>query len=64
MAGTEKRVPGQDNADYGHRHDPNSDFVGTESLSGGGDASFVYRALRRFLAWCDRWRDRQEPADR
>jgi hypothetical protein len=36
MPGPEKRLPGQANADYERRHDPNSDFIGVQSAYGGG----------------------------
>lgn len=53
-----KRLPGESNADYERRHkDPNSDFIGTQSLFGGGDPSFVLRALRAVSAWLDRRRE-------
>jgi hypothetical protein len=51
---TEKRLPGQSNAEYERRRDPNAQFLGTQSLQGGGDPSFVQRGLRAFLAWRDR----------
>ena len=58
MTSSPKRLPGQNNADYEDRKDPNSDFVGTQSLYGGGDPSLVYRGLRAFLSWLDRRRGR------
>ncbi len=51
-----KRLPGQSNADYGRRQDPNSAFIGTQSLRGGGDLSFAYRIARAIIAWRDRRR--------
>ena len=54
-----KRLPGQSNADYEQRHDPNADFIGTQSLEGGGDPTFVYHALRAFMSWRDRRRGRR-----
>ena len=51
-----KRLPGQSNADFEQRNDPNADFIGTQSLQGGGDLTFVYRALRAFMFWRDRRR--------
>jgi hypothetical protein len=57
MSRPEKRIPGQDNAAY-ERRDPNADFLGTESLEGGADPSFVRRGLRAFLAWLDRRKQR------
>ena len=44
MPGPEKRLPGQSNADYEKpRHDPNADFLGTQSVSGGADPTWVMR---------------------
>ena len=38
MPEPEKRLPGQSNADYERtRRDPNAEFLGTQSLVGGGD---------------------------
>jgi hypothetical protein len=51
---TEKRLPGQSNAEFEGHRDPNADFLGTQSLHGGGDLSFVQRGLRAFLSWRDR----------
>ena len=56
MAPSEKRLPGQTNADYDGRTDPNAEFLGTQSLVGGGDESFVYRGIRALLSWLDRRR--------
>ena len=53
-----KRRPGQSNAEYEGGNDPNAQFLGTQSLSGGGDPTFVYRGLRTFWAWLDRVRGR------
>ncbi|HJQ89488.1 MAG TPA: hypothetical protein VJ820_18745 [Propionibacteriaceae bacterium] len=56
-----KRLPGQSNADYVGRPDRNADFLGTESLSGGGDfgASFtVVRIVRALMARRDARRGR------
>lgn len=53
---TEKRLPGQTNAEYERRRDPNAEFLGTQSLESAGDPSFVYRALRALLSWRDRRR--------
>lgn len=55
----EKRLPGQSNSDYGRGTDPNAEFIGTQSLSGGGDLSFVFRATRAFMSWRDRRRGRR-----
>jgi len=54
MAASRKRVPGQGNDDDEARKDANADFLGTQSLQGGGDDSFVYRGLRALFAWLDR----------
>ena len=44
MPGPGKRLPSQSNADYEReRHDPNADFLGTQSVSGGGDPTWVMR---------------------
>lgn len=51
MTPSPKRFPGQTNADYESRKDPNADFLGTQSLRGGGDPSIVYRGLRALLSW-------------
>lgn len=59
MAGPEKRIPGQSNADYERRQDPNANFFGTQSLQGGGDLSFVIRASQAFSAWRSRRKDRK-----
>ena len=53
---TQKRRPGQSNAEFEGRGDPNADFLGTHSLHSGGDPSFLYRGLRAFLSWRDRRR--------
>jgi hypothetical protein len=50
----DRRLPGQSNAEYERGNDPNAAFHGTHSLYGGGDLSFVSRALRAFLSWRDR----------
>lgn len=52
----EKRQPGQSNADYERRGEPNAQFLGTHSLEGGGDLTFVLRAYRAFRGWRDRRR--------
>jgi hypothetical protein len=57
MSGQEKRLPGQSNADYERaRSDPNAEFLGTHSLVGGGDPTWVMRAARAFLDWRKRRR--------
>jgi hypothetical protein len=53
----EKRLPGQSNDDYAGARDPNHRFIGTQSLFGGGDLSFVHRALQAFYGWRDRRKD-------
>jgi hypothetical protein len=48
-----RRIPGQTNAEYYGGPDPNLQFVGTHSLSGGGDLSWVgrlYNAIADCLA--------------
>lgn len=51
----EKRLPGQSNSDFG-RSNPNSEFIGTQSVYGGGDPSFGLRLFRAIGAWRDRRR--------
>ena len=46
MPRPDKRLPGQSNADYAGRVDPNTKFLGTQSLHGGGDLTIVHRAAR------------------
>lgn len=53
-----QRRPGQSNSEYENGTDPNAQFLGTQSLYGGGDPTFVYRGLRALLAWLDRRRGR------
>ncbi len=59
MAAPEKRLPGQSNAEYEHRQNPNAEFIGTQSLSGGGDPSLALRISRAFSAWLNRVRGRK-----
>lgn len=59
MTAPEKRIPGQTNAEYERRQDPNANFIGTQSLQGGGDPSFAIRASQAFLGWLDRRRGRK-----
>jgi hypothetical protein len=64
MAGPEKRLPGQGNAEYEHgayerRGDPNAGFLGTQSLVGGEDPSWVMRLSGALLSWRDRRRARR-----
>lgn len=57
MAGPDKRIPGQRNADYDGPHsDPNADFIGTSSLYGGGDPTWAMRLVRAISGW---WRRRR-----
>jgi hypothetical protein len=57
MSGPEKRLPGQSNADYERaRRDPNADFLGTQSLVGGGDPTWVMRVAASCLNWLRRRR--------
>lgn len=52
MPEPEKRVPGQSNADYGRaQRDPNAEFLGTQSLVGGGDPTWVRRAAKALFTW-------------
>jgi hypothetical protein len=57
--GPEKRLPGETNADYERRNDPNAEFIGTQSLHGGGDPFIVSRALRALVFWRQRRRVRR-----
>ncbi len=57
MARPEKRIPGQSNADYGRaRSDPNANFLGTQSLRGGGDLTWIPNAVKALSDW---WRRRK-----
>jgi hypothetical protein len=56
--GPEKRVPGQSNAEYDNRRDPNDDFIGIQSGPYGGGDSSIYRAMRAVVSWLDRRRGR------
>jgi hypothetical protein len=61
MAPPKKRLPGQTNAQYEYegRPDPKAEFLGTQSLSGGGgDPTWVLRAARAVAAWFDRRKGR------
>ncbi len=52
MPAPEKRLPEQSNADFERaRRDPNADFLGTQSLVGGGDPTWVMRAANALLNW-------------
>ncbi|GAA2120357.1 hypothetical protein GCM10009780_80470 [Actinomadura alba] len=59
MTPSEKRIPGQSNAEYERRQNPNADFTGTHSVHGGGDPSFVIRISQAFFAWLGRRRGRK-----
>lgn len=59
MTAQGKRLPGQSNDDYEKRDDPNTQFLGTQSLYGGGDPTFVLRAMHAFFRWLDRRRGRR-----
>lgn len=50
MAGPEKRLPGQSDADYARTSDPNANFHHTRSLHGGGDLTFGVRLMNAILA--------------
>lgn len=56
MAGPRKRLPGESNGDFERSKDPNLDFIGTQSLYGGGDPGWMIRAMRAVSAWRDRRR--------
>ncbi|GGM73030.1 hypothetical protein GCM10007977_088350 [Dactylosporangium sucinum] len=60
MAAPEKRLPGQSNAQYEYegRRDPNADFLGTHSIQGGGDPTWMIRAWHAVFAWFDRRKGR------
>ncbi|WP_067824964.1 hypothetical protein [Actinomadura kijaniata] len=60
MPAAEKRLPGQSNAEYERRHNPNADFIGTQSLQGGGDPSFMIRGFRALLDRLGRRKARQK----
>lgn len=59
MPGPEKRLPGQTNADYGRRRDANADFLGTQSLRGGGDPTWALRLVRALFERWDRRKNRR-----
>jgi hypothetical protein len=68
MAGPEKRLPGQSNAEYEHtsyerRGDPNAAFLGTQSVVGGADPTWVMRLWAAVLSWRDRRRARRRSTD-
>ncbi|WP_426512729.1 hypothetical protein ACPPVO_20085 [Dactylosporangium sp. McL0621] len=54
MSAQPKRLPGQSNADYERSGaDPNAQFLGVQSLQGGGDPSWVgrlYNAIADLIA--------------
>ena len=60
MAAPKKRLPGQSNEQYEYdgRPDPKADFLGTQSVSGGGDPTWVLRAVLAVAAWFGRRRGR------
>ncbi len=58
MPGPEKRLPGQSNADHGKKKDPNAEFLGQNSLYGGGDPSLGLRLFRALFNRRDRRRGR------
>ncbi|MQY05916.1 hypothetical protein [Actinomadura macrotermitis] len=59
MAAPEKRLPGQSNAEYERRRDPNADFIGMQSMAGGGDPTRAIRYSQAFFAWFNRVRGRK-----
>ena len=56
MTAHEKRQPGQSNAEYDGRRDPNADFLGVQSLHGGG-------GLGGWIAGLWKWLDRRRRRD-
>lgn len=54
VPGPEKRLPGQSNAEYGVRRDPNGEFMVTQPLQRGGDLSWVMRAAGAMVRWVGR----------
>lgn len=58
VPGPEKRLPGQSNADYDRGRDANADFLGTQSLYGGGDLSWVMRVADALRRWLGRFKRR------
>ena len=46
---SKKRLPGQSNAEYARRPDPNAGFLGTQSLSGGDWFSGIARLIRALI---------------
>ncbi len=61
MTSPEKRRPGQSNAEYERRENPNADFLGAQSLSGGGNPSLPLRIFRALSTWLDRHRAPKSP---
>jgi hypothetical protein len=59
VPGPEKRLPGQSNAEYGGRPDPNAEYLVTQSLHSSWELSWVMRAVRAVFRWFGRhWRPR------
>jgi hypothetical protein len=49
MSRPRKRLPGQSNAEYAGRRDPNADFLGVQSVSSSGAWVFSIARLVRAL---------------
>jgi hypothetical protein len=58
VTGPEKRLPGQSNAEYDRGSDANADYLGTQSLHGGGDLSWVMKAADAVRRWLERRKTR------
>ena len=55
VPGPEKRIPGLSNAEYERAGtDPNAQFLGTQSLHGGGDLTWIVRAAKAVSDWLKR----------
>ena len=54
VPGPEKRLPGQSNAEYGGRPNPNAEFLVTQSLHSNWDLSWVTRAVGAVFRWFGR----------
>lgn len=50
VAGSDKRIPGQSNADYERqKSDPNAESIGTNSLFGGMDLTGIFNGFKSLL---------------
>ena len=54
VPGPEKRLPGQSNAEYGGRPDPNAEFVVAQFLHSSWDLSWIMRASKAVFRWFGR----------